>query len=299
MRSRLLFLAALILPATARAWYMESSASHTRGPDDYDATSGAVELGQDEGFLMRPGFSTYHSLGTDPSHTVSLRLGWFNDSLSLGCDGSVTPPANDYKSHSLGCDGTYSINLDDRGTDDEGNASGPAPLLSRVDLGGSFLYTDHKETAEQIIRFRKRVVGVNTIIRDTGQYDMTGSLGTKVLDFELGGDITFSKYDKHIITDEIPALAAAVTRGANPAVYGFQDWKGKARLSWTRFPVLQPFAEWSYTKYKMVAQYPQKVYTAGLTTVLGPVTVKGSWDLNLRGGGDKRSYFTLGATWRY
>ena len=143
------------------------------------------------------------------------------------------------------------------------------------------------------------MVGTSTIIHDTGQYDFTGTLGARLFDFETSGDITFSKYDQHIPSDETPAIQAAVTRGANPAVYGFQDYAGRAKLSWARFPIFQPFAEWSYTKYKMVSQYPRKTYTAGLAATLGPITVKGSWDLYVRGSGDKRSYYTFAATYRF
>ncbi|MBI5883958.1 MAG: hypothetical protein HZB91_12740 [Elusimicrobia bacterium] len=297
-RSLPLFLLFLCLPGSVQAWYLESNASHTLGPDNYNSSSGYIEAGQDEGFSIRPGFSTQHSLDSDPTRTVSLRLGWSSENLALGCDGSSTPPANDYKSHSLGCDAAYSLHFGSRSGDDktESRSSGG---LSRIDIGGSFLYTDHKETWERVIRVRRRVIGTETIILDAGQYDMTGTLGARIFDLETSGEITFSKYDRHIPTDETPAMAVAVTRGANPAVYGFQDWVGRARLSWSRFAVFQPFMEWSYTKYKMVSQYPQKTYTAGLSTTLGPITVKGSWDLYVRGSGDKRSYYTSAATYRF
>jgi hypothetical protein len=291
---------ALLLASPARAWYLESNASHTMGPDNYNASSGYIEAGQDEGFSLRPSFSTYHSLDTDPSHTAGVRLGWTSEALSLGFDASFTPPANDYQNHALGFDAVYSLNLDQGPNADEDGSARPSRGLSRLDFGFAALYTDHKEANMVAIRnLRRRIIGTRTIILDAGQYDLTGTLGARLFDFETSADITFSKYDRHIPTDETPALIAAVTRGANPTVYGFQDWVGKARLSWGRFAVFQPFGEFSYTKYKILSQYPQRIFTAGLTSAFGPVSLRGSWDLYCRGGADKRSYVSLGATFRY
>lgn len=305
-----LSLAVLMSAAPASALWFNGGVSQVGGSDNYRGTTMQGTVGH-EGYTVKPRFSTYRSDSSGGTfNTLSTRLGYEDKLFTVGVTGGGTGKVDGYSNRFGGADFTISLTPTGKGPekriDGKGDSSGPArgKGIMRVDLGAEVRHTVHRDEFQTAFAgSSSRGPGGPRSLRsggalELGQTDLTGSVGVSLLNNLLSIDGTKSRYNRNLTDVGARAPANAPVSGMMQAVQGFPDTSWSARFETSLLPLVTPFAQYTYTKFK-VGQPDGRGTTVGAFVELGIVEASASYEHYAQTGRPGQNYFTVGGSLRF
>ena len=310
MRKAAALAAILFCAAPARAFFVKPALKQTRGSRHYVSSSGSVDFGTDD-LHVKPSVSAYHSDDTTGTFkTWSARAAYDYEKYEFALTGGFSPRVNGYANHFLGGEISAGFDFEKGGVDrpeelaadDEKKEPSRRKFgVSRVDLTGAILRTDHSDEFSGTVNKKGQLVLVHstTSTLAIGQTDFEGTVGVDITKVRLEVDLTKSVYNQDI--SRIGARAAQVTMlsGLTSTIQGFPDVNVNARLDLKMWAVVTPWTSYTYTTYKIQQPF-SKAYAAGLDAVpIEDLTLSASVQSLVQGGQPTKGYVSLQAAYRF
>jgi len=294
MKKLILLAAAVLFPFGSAFGYIDGGLGTVSGANGYNGLKGYAELGIGDGLYVRPAFDTYKADGTDGTFaTYSGRVGYDGAFWGTGVEAGVTPKHNGYGNKYVGGDVTFSL------TPSAGRAArltGPragakaakGDGVARVDVGAGLTATMHEND--------KDASGVT--LADpfkVTQTDMSLFAGAMAFGTQLSASYRKNLgYSKTLNpTDAEPQKVGIEGSLINGVGYVNQSWN--ARLDWVSFPMVAPFASYTFTQYKL-SRPSSKSYMLGASVGLNMLNVNVAYQIFDPGEGySSKNYISLGA----
>lgn len=308
MTRLLAILALACAPARAGGWWFNGGARGTAGSQHYWGSDWWAKIGHED-YSVKPMFSLYRSdVSSGTYKTLSARAGYDTKLFGVGATVGGTPRTNGYSNTFFGFDGVVSLTPGARGPEKRISSSdesaGPArgKGLARVDLGGAFKHTTHRDSLQAATTGDAGRRGGRAVARPSalsiGENDLTASAGVSVLDCLLSVDLTKSFYDRDLRGANPRALEAVRLSGLSSTVEGFPNTSTAVRAEAGMLPVVTPYVTFVHTRYEL-SQPDSNAVTVGAYVELGIVEASASLEHFVQPGQPNQNYGSLGATVRF
>lgn len=300
-------LAALLLSAApADAFFVKPTIRQTLGSRNYAATYGAVDFGED--FHIKPNINSYHSndaTGTYKTYGVRAAYAW--EKYELAATGGFSPRVSGYANHFAGGEGSISFDFEEGGADraEEAKTQGAEKKastrkfgVSRLDLTGSLMHTQHSDQFVPTVTNGVQTLTQSTQTFDLGQTDLEAIIGVEVTKSRLELDITKSVYNKDLARIGARSAQVAFLSGLNGVIQGFPDLNVNVRVDLEEWDVWTPYVSWTHTNYK-IQQPPSSAYTLGLSAAAKGFFFDASFQRLDQRGQTSRNYVSAQASYRF
>jgi hypothetical protein len=261
------------------------------GSNEYEGWNAFLALGTDN-FSLAPELTSYQFKGSNGRFTTaSLRAGYDMRWFGLGVSGGRTFPKNGYSSSFGGADFAFTISpLGDKGIRRIGGPGrGGAPVgkgIARVDFGGGFKATAHQQEA-----------ALGNDVKLT-QRELHGFVGASVVGVLVSGRLSKFGYSEDLRSGaSLPQTNWTPLVGHMNSVNGYADTSFHANVEAPFFPMIRPFANYTFTRYAPLATGrpgDSKAYAAGVRVGLELVFVEAAYQhVNISGAAKEQNYYTL------
>lgn len=263
------------------------------GSNDYEGWNGHLAFGGDH-LSISPEFRSYQFNGSNGRfNSATVRAGYDTRWFGMGVSGGRAFPKNGYSSYSGGADFAFTISpLGDKGIRRIGGSSrGGAPVgkgIARIDFGGGFKATSHKQD------------GVTADTKLTEQ-EFHGFVGASVLGILVSGRLAKYEYSTDLRTAAaLPNTSWTPLVGHLNSANGFADTSFHANVEIPFFPMIRPFANYTYTTFEPLANGvtpgDAKAISAGVRVGLELVAVEAAFQhVNITGSAKEQNFYTLTA----
>jgi len=264
------------------------------GSNDYEGWNGFLALGTDH-FSLSPEFRTYQFKGSNGRfNAASMRAGYDMRWFGMGLSGGRAFPKNGYSSVFGGGDFAFTISpLGDKGIRRIGGSGrGGAPVgkgIARIDFGGGFKATAHKQ------------VTAGAADTKLTERELHGFVGASVLGVLVSGRLAKYDYSSDLrTTAALPNTSWTPLVGHMNSANGFADTSFHANVEVPFFPMIRPFANYTFTQYEPLTGGAQpgdsKAYAAGVRIGLELVAVEASYQhVNITGAAAEQNFYTVTA----
>jgi hypothetical protein len=282
------------LGLNASAFYFDGGVTGTTGPDGYRGTKLDLVLGTDS-LVFEPSVSSYKADAWDASKTFrayALRVGQESALYTWGIEAGATPKTDcttkfAYENTFGGADITFSLTPGTGGHSrlagpGSRNSSGGGEGVSRIDIGASARYTEHK-------------ISGSGLTLKTGQAQGSLFAGAKIMMVNLSAGYTAYTYGDH----DAPAVIDPVT-GQNFTVVTGDLPKSSVNVKLdipATVPMVTPFVGYTSTKYRSLSGVTpdnNNTYTLGAYMDLKMVSVNVAYQI-FDDGSKNHSFVSLGA----
>ncbi len=264
------------------------------GSNEYEGVNAFLAIGTDH-LSLAPELTSYQFKGSNGRfHRAKVRAGYDMRWFGLGVSGERTFPRNGYSSLSAGADFAFTISpLGDKGIRRIGGPGrGGAPVgkgIARVDFGGGFNGTTHVQES------------ATTTDTKLAQRELYGFVGASVLGVLVSGRLSKYEYGTDLQTAAaLPTASGTPLVGHLNSVNGFADSSFHANVEVPFFPMIRPFANYTFTKYEALTGnvFPgdSKAFAAGVRVGLELVALEASYQhVNITGAAADQNFYSLTA----
>jgi hypothetical protein len=288
---------ALVVPAQAADMFnVNTGLEQGFGINKYTHTNVYTSLAKD-GWSVSPELVTFKNGSTPYLNVFKARFGYDMRWFGFGLSGAVSPKRENYTAVSGGADMSFTISAtgDDGIRRIGGSGRGGAPVgkgIARIDFGGGINTTHHKQTL------------TNTSEKLT-QTEVHAFVGASVLQFVL----VSARASKWVYNEKpqdrltLPAARWSPTTGFATYLGGFQQSSFHARAEIPVFPMVRPFADYTFVKYEPltggVRPGDNRAFGIGVRVGLEIIALDARYQhINVTSGQDQ-NYTTLGAQVRF
>ncbi len=264
------------------------------GSNEYEGWNAFLALGTDH-FSISPEWRTYQFKGSNGRFNVaSVRAGYDMRWFGLGVTGGRAFPKNGYSSTFGGADFAFTISpLGDKSIRRIGGAGrGGAPVgkgIARVDFGGGFKATAHVQES---------ATASDTKLTER---ELHGFVGASVLGVLVSGRLAKYDYSTDLRTAAaVPNTSWTPLVGHMNSVNGFPDTSFHANVEVPFFPMIRPFANYTFSQYEPLTGGAQpgdsRAFAAGVRVGLELVAVEASYQhVNITGAAADQNFYSLTA----
>ncbi|OIO09650.1 MAG: hypothetical protein AUJ52_05990 [Elusimicrobia bacterium CG1_02_63_36] len=265
------------------------------GSNEYEGWNVYLGIGGDH-FSIAPEVTTYQFKGSNGRYnSASVRAGYDMRWFGFGATAGRSFPRNGYSSVYGGGDFAFTLSpLGDEGIRRIGGTGrGGVPAgkgIARVDFGGGVKWTAHRQES------------ATTSDAKLTQRELHGFVGASV----LGAVLVSGRVSKFGYNADLRSAATAVPGsfwtplvGHMNSVNGFADSSFHANAEIPVFPMIRPFANYTYTKYAALAATApgdSRAYAAGVRVGLELVAIEAAYQhVSVTGSAADQNFYTISA----
>lgn len=265
------------------------------GSNEYEGWNAYLGIGTDH-FSIAPEVTTYQYKGSNGRfNSASVRAGYDMRWFGLGATAGRTFPKNGYSTVYGGGDFAFTISpLGDEGIRRIGGTGrGGVPVgkgIARVDFGGGAKWTAHTQES------------ATTSDTKLTQRELHAFVGASVLGTVLvSGRVSKFGYNTDLQTAAaVPGAFWTPVVGHMNSVNGFADSSFHANAEIPVFPMIRPFANYTFTKYAQLSAGAKpgdsRAYAAGVRVGLELVAVEAAYQhVSITGSAKDQNFYTLTA----